>query len=40
MKNFDQKLSKLNFSNQHSQPLYDFLQDEIENLELIQLLNF
>ena len=37
---FQPKFDKLIFFNQHSQPLYDVMQKEIENLEFVQGVNF
>ena len=37
---FQQKFDKIYFFYQHSQPLYDVMQEEIENLEFVQGVNF
>ena len=37
---FQPKFDKIYFPYQHSQPLYDVMQKEIENLEFVQGLNF
>ena len=37
---FQSKFDKIYFSYQHSQPLYDVMQKEIENLEFVQGVNF
>ena len=37
---FQTKFDKMNFFYQHSQPLYDVMQMEIENLEFMQQVNF
>ena len=37
---FEPKFYKVYFFYQHSQPLYDFMQKEIENLEFVQGVNF
>ena len=37
---FQQKFDKIYFFYQHSQPLYDVMQKEIENLEFVQGVNF
>ena len=37
---FQPKFDKINFFYQHSQPLYDVMQKEIENLEFAQGVNF
>ena len=37
---FQPKFDKICFFYQHSQPLYDVMQKEIENLEFVQGLNF
>ena len=39
MEQFDQSLTKFIFY-QHSQPLYDIMQREIENLEFVRGVNF
>ena len=37
---FPPKFDKIYFFYQHSQPLYDVMQKEIENLEFVQGVNF
>ena len=37
---FQPKFDKIYFFYQHSQPLYDVMQKEIENLEFVQGVNF
>ena len=37
---FQPKFDKIYFFNQHSQPLYNVMQKEIENRELVQGVNF
>ena len=37
---FQAKFDKIYFFCQHSQPLYDVMQKEIENLEFVQRVNF
>ena len=37
---FQPKFDKIHFFYQHSQPLYDVMQKEIENLEFVQGVNF
>ena len=37
---FQPKFNKIYFFHQHSQPLYDVMQKEIENLEFVQGVNF
>ena len=34
------KFDKIHFFNQHSQPLYDVMQKEIENLKFVRGINF
>ena len=36
---FQPKFDKIHFFNQHSQPLYDVMQNEIENLEFVRGVN-
>ena len=40
MGTFQPKLDKIYFFHQHSQPLYDVVQKEIENLEFVRGVNF
>ena len=40
LEHFNQSLTKFNFFYQHSQPLYDVMQKEIENLEFVEGVNF
>ena len=40
MEQFNQSLTKFRFFYQHSQPLYDVMQKEIENLEFAHGVNF
>ena len=37
---FQSKFDKIHFFNQHSQPVYDFMQSEIGNLEFVRGVNF
>ena len=37
---FQPKFDKIYFFNQHSQPLYDAMQKEIQSLEFVQGVNF
>ena len=37
---FQPRFDKIYFFHQHSQPVYDVMQKEIENLELVQGVNF
>ena len=37
---FQTKFDKIDFFNQHSQPLYDVMRNKINNLEFLQSLNF
>ena len=36
---FQRKFDKIHFFSQHSQPLYDVMQKEIENLEFFKVVN-
>ena len=40
IRTFQQTLYRIYFFYQHSQPLYDVMQKEIENLEFVQGVNF
>ena len=40
LEHFNQSLTKITFFYQHSQPLYDVMQKEIESLEFVRGVNF